>query len=311
MLNKLKGLFQCAIFFLSWLVRIKGYGISILVPLHLTDPNDQRAKNWEWLRRYWRTCLPGAEIIIGKDKDAIDKGTVFSKSVAINDAASKAHGNVFVLLDADAYLPADSITYCAKEIRLAQKKKWKLWFVPYRKLYRLSEGVSNKLLQSDPKHLFPISTPPRDEDFTNKGTYENTPISCIGHWYGAMVQIMSRSAFETVGGWDPRFTGWGGEDHAAMAAMDTLYSPHKTLSSAVFHLWHPILVSGTENDKENKRMWANQTTSGNNNALSGRYYYSQGNPLKMRKLVDEFIYGDKVSKEAVSNSKVVFSKTSE
>ena len=194
-----------------------------------------------------------------------------------------------MIVDADVYISVESILECAKEIRNAEKKGRKLWFIPYRQLYRLTTYASKKVLNSDPKSPFTFSSPPKEKYYTNKTEFQGTPVSRIGHWYGAMIQIMSRKAFYEVGGWDWRFSGWGGEDHAAMVAMDTLYGPHKTLPSQVLHLYHPMIISGNSDDAVNKRrLWTNQKEVGANDALSGRYYYSNGNPERMRKLVNEF-----------------------
>jgi glycosyltransferase involved in cell wall biosynthesis len=266
-----------------------GYGISVLVPLHLTKSDNQRAKNWQWLKQYWEANLPGAEIIIGIDPDADEKP--FSKSVAVNNAASKAHGNIFVIIDADVYISPEAVIYCAEEIRLAENKGRNLWFMPYRKLYRLTEEASQKILSCNPAQ--PIEISPSPEDYTNTGMFDNTPVTNIGHWYGAMIQIMSRKAFYTVGGWDHRMRGWGGEDHAAMVAMDTLYGPHKTISSAILHIWHPTMnPDATIDPKGKKRLWTNQDPKQNNDVLSGRYYWSQNHPRRMRRLVDEFLKGE-------------------
>lgn len=268
-------------FFLARVLRLKGYGISILVPFN--PDGEIREANWDWLKQYWENSLPGAEVVVGNDAEA--ETLAFSKSVAVNDAASRALGDIFVIVDADGYVPVESIIYCAEEIRLARKKNWKLWFMPYRRFFRLTEEASSRLLASDPKKPFQFSEPPSEDDYLNKGLYQGTPESEIGHWYGALIQVVSREAFVEVGGWDPRFRGWGGEDHAAMRATDTLYSPHKTIPAQVIHVWHPAIRS-TNEDKD--RMWKNQDTTGINNTLSGRYYWSMWNKKRMRSLVDEF-----------------------
>ena len=68
----------------------KGHGVSILVPFHCPNSREQRAKNWQWLKKYWKAQLPGAEIIMGEDKVSKKKPSIpFSKSMAVNDAASK------------------------------------------------------------------------------------------------------------------------------------------------------------------------------------------------------------------------------
>jgi len=260
--------------------KTKGRGISIIIPFRCTDTTHPRMKNIKWLTRYWKAQLPGAEVIIGEDPD-LDRP--FSKSVAVNDGVAKSTGDVLVIIDADGYIAAESVVHCAEEIRTARKRGHKLWFIPYRRFFRLTKWASWCLLESNPKH--PLKFPePLTEDFI-LGDTDPT----VGHWYGAMIQICPREAFDLVGGWDERFRGWGGEDHAAMRAMDTLYSLHKTLPGMVLHVWHPqIGPQGVQNQVHWKeRMWEGQSDPGANDALSGKYYGAYRNPERMRKLVDE------------------------
>jgi hypothetical protein len=259
-----------------------GRGISILVPFHCPDENNRRSVNWRWLKKYWECHLPGAEIVVGDDSFA-GPDVPFSKSAAVNDAASRATGDIFVIVDADGYIDIDSVIHCAKSIREAKKKGQRLWYVPYRQFYRLTDEASQKVLNSDPRNPYGFSTPPNPKDV------QDTSGSQLGHWYGAMIQIMSSEAFWEVGGWDERFRGWGGEDHAAMRATDTLYWRHKTMPVQVLHLWHPMISpDGTSNWVHwHERVWANQTESGANDKLSGRYYGAYGDVKRMRALVDE------------------------
>ena len=279
-----------AIIVLSFLFRkAKGHGISLLVPFHCPDQGSHRAKSWRWLEQYWKEQLPGAEIIIGEDPTVwLHPKTPFSKSIAVNDAASKAKGDIFCIVDADGYISADAILHCAMEIREARKQKRKLWFIPYRHFFRLTEEASQLILQSDPSNPYVFSMPPPPE------ALQRTTGAQQGHWFGAGIQIMPREAFEEVGGWDPRFRGWGGEDHAAMRAMDTLYWRHQTLHQQFLHIWHPMLSptgAGVWVDWK-QRMWENQENAGANDGLSGRYYHAQNDPILMRKLVNEGIeYG--------------------
>jgi hypothetical protein len=264
---------------MSWVKRFKkGYGISLLVPYH--NDHQSREVNWRWLKRYWERQLPGAEIVIGDDCES-----PFSKSVAVNCAEKRATGDVFVIIDADAYIKPEVILEAAFRIRKARKKHRRLWFVPYRRFFRLKESISKTILESPPDCPYEIPDPP--------------PITCvfdssgsnIGHWYGAMLQIMPREAFELVGGFDERFRGWGGEDHAFMRAVDTLYWKHKTLPSQILHIWHPML--SPKGSKEwvvwKDRMWTGQSGAGVNDALSGRYYGAYGSYEQMCRLVNEGI----------------------
>lgn len=268
----------------TWLRHRGGSGLSILVPFHCSLDQHQRAENWAWLRKHWECELPHAQIVMGDDPTSSqDPSIPFSKSAAVNDAASRAKGDIFVIIDADGLIDTASILHCAEKIREAEKKDRRLWYVPYRQFYRLTEKASRRVLQSPPCESleFPVPPPPCD--------ILNTSGSQHGHWYGAGIQIMSRSAFWEVGGWDERFRGWGGEDHAAMRAMDTLYWRHKTLPGQFLHIWHPMfstLETASWVDWKD-RVWENQISAGANDALSGRYYGAYGDRKRMRKLVNE------------------------
>jgi glycosyltransferase involved in cell wall biosynthesis len=268
---------------LGWWGRQTGYGISILVPFQCSDSASERVKNWEWLERYWKAQLPGAEVIMGRDYEAVEKSIPFSKSVAVNNAASKASGDIFVIVDADGYIPAEYVLQCADEIRRARKRGHRLWFVPYRQFYRLNAEATQQVLQSNPYEPYQFPSPP------DAGDVQDTTGSQKGHWFGALIQIVPSEAFDIVGGWDARFRGWGGEDHAAMRAFDTLYSPHKTLPTKVLHLWHPMLSPKGSNTWVDwkSRTWEGQDSAGANDALSGRYYEATGSPSRMRRLVEE------------------------
>jgi predicted glycosyltransferase involved in capsule biosynthesis len=259
----------------------RGRGISIIIPFREPKTTDVRTRNLAWLKHYWKVNLPGAELIIGDDPDT---SRPFSKSVAINRAVAHSKGDVLVLVDADGFLDADSVIHCAESIRHARKRGFKLWFVPYRKFYRLTDPATIRMLNSNPMkpHVFPEPMP--KEDIIG-GTDPK-----VAHWHGALIQIMPREAFETVGGWDERFSGWGGEDHAAMRAMDTLYGPHKTLPGKVLHFWHPMISRNGTTSQVNwkERMWEGQDTPVANSKLCARYYQAYLKPELMRRLVDEW-----------------------
>ena len=270
--------------FTNWRKQRRGHGISLLVPFHDDPSQPQRAKNWEWLRQYWEAKLPGAEIIIGRDYVSETYPSIpFSKALAVNNAAARSTGDIFVIVDADGYVPFHAVLTCAEHIQQARKAGHKLWYVPYRQFYRLTEKSTACVTSSAPDTPLGFSCPPPDD------VIQNSSGSGHGHWYGALIQIMPREAFEEVGGWDPRFRGWGGEDHAAMRATDTLYWPHKTLPGQVLHLWHPMLgPAGAEAWVDWRlRMWGGQSSAGANDALSGRYYGAHGDATRMRNLVDE------------------------
>lgn len=265
-----------------YVLRRKGHGISIVIPFRKSKKYPRQTENFKWLRKYWRKQLPGAQIVVGTDRS---EQLSFSKSAAVNDGVSRATGDVLVIVDADGYISVDAVLYCAKEIRRAREEGHRLWYVPYRQFYRLTEQASNKVLESCPCDPYLFPTPPNPEDIQSRlGSGAGR-----GHWYGALIQIVPREAFDCVGGWDERFRGWGGEDHSIMRATDTLYWRHKTLPGQVLHLWHPMFSDEGLGDwfAWSKRLWDDQEKAGSNFKLAGRYTRANGDRKKMQALVDE------------------------
>ena len=248
--------------------RRQGKGISLLVPFVTTDP--RRQQTWDWLAKYWAHELPQADVCVGTNYEL-----PFSKTSAVNHAARQAQGDIFVIMDADCYIRGSILVDCAERIRLERRRGHKLWFMPYRCFYRLSDTASKVVLESDPADPFRYPVPPARSDI------ENDPLTGIkqGHWFGALIQLMPREAFEHLGGMDPRFSGWGGEDVAFMRALDTLYARHMTVPTAVFHLWHK-----NKGDTWTQRTWSVGEVAGNNNKLFSKYYGAIGHVVRMRLL---------------------------
>lgn len=243
--------------------------ISLLVPFR-TD-NAERRDAWVWLKRYWQHELPDAEIVVGHDIG----GRPFSKTNAINQAAKRAKGDIFVILDADTYISGRDITHAVNRIRQARNQDVPLWFVPYRHIYRLTQEASTRVLASDPKDPLRFSEPPDNEDV------EDTTGSLFGHKFGALIMIVPREAFELVGCMDPRFRGWGGEDVSFLRALDTLYVKHKNTPNDVLHLWHP-----RHGQVWSTRTWDGQERPRANDWLAIKYNRATNKPEMMRQLVD-------------------------
>jgi hypothetical protein len=250
--------------------------ISVLVPFR--DDGEHRTQVWHWLKQYWEWNLPNSEIIMGSSAQ-----TPFSKSEAVNNAALRARGRVFVVLDADAYMSASAIKRCADEIVKATKAGKRLWFVPYQRLYRLNRTATLAILGTDPVEPYFVPSPPPDGwleqglDPSGKASHSN------GHQFGAMVLVMPRKAFFLVNGMDPRMRGWGSEDESFLRALDTLYCQHNLAPNDVCHLWHVrdgVIALMT-------RRWVGQRWTAVNSRLARRYQIATGEPGFMRALVDE------------------------
>lgn len=266
------GVFLVRSFLEHWRLTNTRPKISLLIPFASKDP--VRKKSLQWLLDYWQHEIPDAEIIIGHSK-----GDVFCKGEALNNAAQRATGEIFVILDADAYISGEIITKCADRIIHAAKHGHRMWFVPYRNLYRLRKEITQMILLSDPCNPLRIPTPPPDPYIENHGDKRK-----YGHRYGAMIMMFPRRAYYEIGCFDERFKGWGGEDIALLRALDTLYGKHKTTNNDILHLWHPTI-----GEDYRSRMWPGQTSGNVNGELANKYHRATRHPSKMKELIEDSI----------------------
>ncbi len=264
--------------------------ISLLVPFQSNEQH--RLRSWKWLREYWRAAIPDAEIIVGIDRESRHTWRnrhpkPFSKAIAVDNAFRKSHGDIIVIVDADAYIDTKVITHCAERMRAARRAEVHLWFIPYLHLYRLRKGITDQIIESDPECPLRLPTPPPHRDIENPDT------SSYGHQYGAMIQMLPREAFELVGGMDPRFRGWGGEDVALVRSVDTLYGKHRNTHNDVLHLWHPT-IQGTPVPGRPwmTRIWEGQSAPRSNDKLASQYHRANGNPEAMRALIKHGVPDD-------------------
>jgi hypothetical protein len=246
--------------------------ISLLVPY--TGDEATREVNWDALKQYWEINLPEAELIIEGD-DSVP----FCKTAAVNRAFRKSTGDVVVILDADCFMDPEVIRECADNIRVARCEGYPLWYVPYRSFYRLTEETTTILrflicLNSTYYQCVSewLGDPPTDN------MYQHHNSNSSAHWFGALVQIMPREAFELVDGMDERFIGWGGEDISFMNAVDTLYGRHRTHPGPVYHMWHKSISNGW-----GTRLWKGQQK--HNGTLTARYEAARGDRRKMARLI--------------------------
>jgi glycosyltransferase involved in cell wall biosynthesis len=270
-MNFLTFLRRLRVFFLGHPKHKHRPKISLLIPFSSNDP--ERKKSFKWLLKYWKCQLPHAEIIIGRSRSE-----VFCKGEALNDAFERSTGKILAIIDADAYFKGSTIKYCADEILEAEARGHNLWFVPYRRLYRLTKEVSDYIRMKDPCHPYLPWDPIPEDFYDNKGfAYK------YGHRYGAMATIVPRKALEEVlHCFDERFKGWGGEDIAFLRAMDTLFGKNKSVDENMFHLWHKMI-----GDTVQKRMWDRQTGPNPNGNLTYKYHLANRQYHKMKKIIDE------------------------
>lgn len=228
--------------------------ISVIIPW-LTD-DGHRDRLLDWVLRRYAAILPDAQVVLGENKD-----WPFNRGAARNDAAARADHDVFLIADADTTFPdVGCIRWAAEAVRSGLAP----WVIPYaeNRYYNLTRGATEHLLSMAPDIEMA-------EDPRNEAAWDHK----ITSWAGLLV--MTREAFETVGGYDERFLGWGYEDNAFRLAMDTLVGAHRRLNSSCVHLWHP---THPESNFEQPHIQQNR-------ALFTRYERASGRPELMRDIV--------------------------
>lgn len=185
--------------------------VSIIIP-HGPD-NGQRDVVFKWIMEFYKVTMPNVEICIGELSDNKD----FSKARAVNMAARKATKDIFVIADGDIiYNPA----ILESSAKLLNKYPW---ILPVNKALDLTKESTEKLLNEIPKWPIPIEV----------SSSERTQVG------SGLLNVLPRKHFETVGGFDERFVGWGGEDDAFTISMSILCGSPQRLDFTVNHMWHP------------------------------------------------------------------------
>src|SRR5258708_12100217 len=173
--------------------------ITLLVPFQADNPH--RAKVWQWLMRYWKHELPEAELIV-----CTDDSRPFCKTAALNRGFGNAKGDIIVLLDADCYIRGKVIRDCADKIRSSRRRGIPLWYVPYRRFYRLNETASKRLIASDPPDPVRVPDPPAYDDVEQPATVS------AGHWWVALFPLLPHEEFAILLGSYDLFNAWSVTD---------------------------------------------------------------------------------------------------
>lgn len=188
--------------------------VSVIVPWHNTDPD--REASWQWLKLWYKENMPDAELIEISPQD----GDTFNKPQLINTAAQYAAGDVLIIADADV-LPAepDALHKAMEHAAVAP------WVVPHGHVLRLRPEPTAQALSADVGR----SRLPH-------GPLIRPPYRGIA---GGGLFVITRDNFLATGGFDPAFTGWGGEDTAFGIAADCLLGKHLRYDHVpLVHFYH-------------------------------------------------------------------------
>jgi hypothetical protein len=209
----------------------------ILVPYRDDDP--VRAGAWHYTRRFWRTL--GIPICTADSPEDAPFDITSARNAAVSLADDMTPGwEVALMADADVYL--DSTQQAEKALEWAYVTD--LYIAAHDEL---------RYLAADHCSI----------EHTVMGTWET-------------VFAFSRTLWLEVGGFDPRFRGFGHQVEAFFHAARTLRGARR-VHGPCFHLWHPYSA-----DKPNPHLDENR-------ALAERYWEASGDKEKMTALLAEYV----------------------
>jgi hypothetical protein len=221
--------------------------VSVLAPFTPGCPHREDA--WAYVLGRYTAEHPDWEIVVGRSP-----GSLYSRTAAILDAASRASGDVLVVADADVWCdPAEAAT----------KALGSGWAIPHRLIHRLSPESTEQVYAGADWRTLPLS----QDNAQDRRPY-------VGNEAGTLL-VLTRSAFEAAPP-DPRFAGWGQEDEAWALALRTLIGKAWRGTADLVHFWHPP-------QERLDRIRGNQE----NQALLRRYRQAASRPSRMRPLVAE------------------------
>lgn len=232
--------------------------VVFLVPRR--KDNGWRDRLWELCKARWEYLFPQWPIYEGHHNEGL-----FNRSAAINEAARLAdlggRWDIGIVIDSDVMLAQVNVR---KAVERAAKSGKVVW--AHRRWRGFTEESTERLMRPNSKSpegmlgaggfFAPHFT--ADIDLLVERTTALSWSCCIA---------IPRQAWETIGGFDARFQGWGFEDMAFQAVACGLVG-HDRIEGDVLHLWHPR-SSGLGVASKRGREYTREAI---NNARLGRRY---------------------------------------
>jgi hypothetical protein len=220
--------------------------VVILVPRR--EDGGHRDALWAWCRARWEAEYPWP-VFEGHHRDGL-----FNRSAALNLASSLAgEWDVAVIIDADVWANPDAVR---EAVRLAAEAPRMV--LPY----TIRKDVN------EPGTALVMGGAEGSWDRFVRRTYRRLVSSVV---------VVSRSLWDTVGGFDETFRGWGGEDDAFAISCEA-FGGIARLPGDVWHFWHPSAPNGKGSPSHTA-----------NYARVSRYHAASGNRDAIRALRAEAI----------------------
>lgn len=179
-------------------------GVVVAVPW-IDTKCPWRAQAREFTAAVWASY--GVSVIYGVSDDK-----PVNRARARNAAASQVAADILFFADADMWVPEAQFL---RAVALA--------------------GSTDRMVHAYTTHV-------KLNQATTRKLLGGATVPLLGQNVGGMSSgsfAVSRALWDSVGGQDERFLGWGGEDRAFEFACHTLGGPAQRVEGQSFHLWHP------------------------------------------------------------------------
>jgi hypothetical protein len=204
--------------------------------------DETRQRNLEAVVEFYKKQFPGSQIIItdqivdkaadapnGCDYIPIKTNRPYSRSLSFNLGIPHAKRDWLICADNDCIMSSQTV----EQIRLGVLNRVDM-YVPYRYALDLTEGQTVSFIAGGKVS----GAQPR--------TWNGKAIINYGG-----ISIISKKAFERVGGFDPQFWGWGGEDHAFYGKCSKLLVTKRSTFD-MYHLNHHRVHKRAHNPEADK-----------------------------------------------------------
>lgn len=170
---------------------------------------------------WWRQNHPKWDIRVGEFPP---EAGAWCKSLAVAAAGPVADSDIVIVSDADVICERVDLAVGALRGQLPQH----LWAMPHRTVHRLAENATLSVVDQSwwPS---PGMTPRELRPFVAR--------SYTAYPGGGLVVLLGKVLNRVP--LDPRFRGWGQEDHSWALALSMLAGAPWRGQGALWHLWHP------------------------------------------------------------------------
>ncbi len=217
---------------------------AVIVPYGGTDNYRYRARRA--VLAYYRANFPGWQVYTSSSvQPPYLTAELFSRAAEVNRLAAMAREPVLVINDADTLCPPENVMDAYRQA-LALPGLVRA-YSRYRKLKREETDQIYAMVEIDGPMLSPawqqaLTTPDSGIEWEQEPAYAH---GCA---------ITQRACFEQVGGYDPKFVGWGYEDCAAELIFAAHFESDRRVQGDLIHFWHPG-AGGEASERRNRDLY--------------------------------------------------------